>query len=318
VCVDVDSGASANPDDVIKTFYTGQDNDSVYLALRLTAGAKTRLGTDWALRLYFSHRHIVSLGPPVQVMEDPKATITRGGQVIQMQAGGAAREIAVTFNSQGAIATATLATANGTGWNAASATANVEAKLGADILELKVPKATLNYQATDPLEMLVSVLTLGASPVEVDRAPNLNAVAIHADRSKMVEVNFEVDCTGSKLALTAVKGIANPPPPQGTGKAFIVGSLPELGNWTPNTVVMSDDGKTSGDAIAGDNIWTFRLLVPPMTSINYKYTIGAMGESWGPTEEYPLTNRLLEAKDIDGDGKMIIRDIFADRPEPSG
>lgn len=316
-CMDVDSGVGANPDDLIKTYYAGQDDTNVYLALRLSATAATRLGSNWAVRLYFSQRHIVSLGPPVNVMEDPKLATTRLGGPLAMQAGGAAREIDLTFDGTGALATATLATVDNGAWGTPAASVGVVAKKGTDVIELKVPKASLNFQASDPLEMLVSLITTGGTPAEVDRAPNQNALVIHADRSKMVEITFVMDATGSRLALTAVKAIDNPPPPTGDGVAYIVGSLPELANWTPNTVAMWDDG-TNGDESAHDNFWTFRLLVPPLTSVNYKYTIGHKGDGWGPTEEYPLTNRGFEVKDLNGDGKMLIRDVFADRPEPSG
>jgi hypothetical protein len=303
---------------VIKTFYTGQDSTSVYLALRVSPTFRTRMGANWALRLYFSQRHIVSLGPPVEATNDPFLPTTRLGGPISMQAGGAARELELTFDgSSGALATASIATVNGAAWGATVASAGVEAKLGTDVIELKIPKAALNYQATDPLEMLTSLVTTGTGAAEVDRAPNQNASIVHADRSKMVEVTFVVDCTGSRLALTAVKAIDNLPPPAGTGKTFIVGSLTEIGNWTPNSVAMWDDG-TNGDETASDNFWTFRMLVPPLTSVNYKYTIGTMGDGWGPTEEYPLTNRGFSVEDLNGDSKMLLRDVFADRPEPSG
>lgn len=316
-CMDVDSGVGGNPDDVIKTYYAGQDATNVYLALRMSANAPTRLGSSWALRLYFSHRHLVSLGPPVDAVEDPKLATTRLGDPITMQVGGAAREVEVTFDMAGALASATVATVNGTAWDAPMASVGVQAQLGTDVIELVVPKAALNFQAGDPLEMLTTVVTTGTGAAEVDRAPNQNALVVHADRSKLVEITFVLDCTGNRLPLTAVKPIDNPVPPAGTGKAFIVGNLPELANWTPSSVQMFDDG-TNGDESAGDNFWTFRLLVPPMTSVQYKYTIGNAGDGWGPSEEYPLTNRGFEAKDLNGDGKMLVRDVFADRPEPSG
>jgi hypothetical protein len=60
------------------------------------------------------------------------------------------------------------------------------------------------------------------------------------------------------------------------------------------------------------------MLVPPLTDVQYKYTIGHSGDGWGPTEEYPLTNRGLTITDRNGDRKMEIHDVFADRPEPSG
>ncbi len=184
-----------------------------------------------------------------------------------------------------------------------------------DVIELKVPLASLNWQSGDPLELLVTASAVGT---ELDRAPNLNSIVLFSDRTALVEVTFVVDATGTQLALDAVKAIANPVPPKGTGKVFIVGSVAELGNWTPNSIAMSDDGATLGDQTAGDNLWTFRLSVAPGTELNYKYTMGNAGDGWSPTEEYPLTNRGFEVKDTDGDRKMVLHDVFADRPDPSG
>jgi hypothetical protein len=162
------------------------------------------------------------------------------------------------------------------------------------------------------------LVTIVSGATEVDRAPNASSIVVHADRSKLVEVTFVVDCTGTRLPLTSVKAITNPPPPEGTGRTYIVGSLPEIGSWAPNTISMSDDGSTLGDETANDNFWTFRMLVPPLTSVNYKYTIGSPGDGWGASEEYPLTNRGFEVSDSNGDTKMLLHDVFADRPEPSG
>jgi hypothetical protein len=87
-CMDVDTGVGTNPDDVIRTFYHGQDASNVYLALRLSSDASTRLHGDWSLRLYLSHRHIEALGPPVVLQSDPNLATTRLGGAITMQAGG--------------------------------------------------------------------------------------------------------------------------------------------------------------------------------------------------------------------------------------
>lgn len=312
-CQDIDSSVGASPDDVIATFYHGQDAQTVFLALRLSADASTRLGASWLLRLYFSQRHIKALGPPLDVEQDPSLAKTRLDTPISMQAGGAARELEITMVA-GRLSQATLSSVDGGAWQSTGQSVAIQGAMAGDVVELAIPKATLSYQVDDPLEMIVTAVS---GTTEVDRAPNLNAIAIHADRSKMVEVTFVVDCTGSRLPITAFKAIDNPPPPAGTGKVFIVGNLTELANWTPNTIQMFDDG-TNGDEAAGDNSWTFRMLVPPMTSIQYKYTIGEANQGWGPTEEYPLTNRGFVARDEDGDGKVVIRDVFADRPEPSG
>jgi alpha-amylase/alpha-mannosidase (GH57 family) len=313
VCQDVDSGTTSNPNDVIGTWYHGVTTDFVWLALRMNEDVSARLGTAFKLRTYFSQKHIISVSPE-QFERDPKLATTRAGTGITFSAEGAARELTIDFS--GSAPTALLAVPDGSSWGAPAAAAGVVVQLAGSVIELKIPRTALNWQANDPLEMLVTaVATTGT---ELDRAPNLNSIVVAADRSLLVEVTLILDATGSEIPLNAVNSIANPPPPAGTGKAFIVGNQPALANWTPNSIQMADDGTTHGDTTAGDNLWTFRMLVPPATELNYKYTIGAQGQGWGGTEEYPLTNRGLLVSDTNSNRKMVIKDIFADRPEPSG
>ncbi|MDQ3265345.1 MAG: hypothetical protein M3Y59_17095 [Myxococcota bacterium] len=306
VCQDVDSGTTANPDDKIATWYHGVTADSLWVALRLNEPVQA-LGNNFSLRLYFSQKHIIAV--PDQIQQDPKQATTRAGGPITFTAGGAARELTVEFQA-GGVQSVALATTDGISWGTPAAVTGAVVQTAGDVVELKIPLAALNHQPTDPLELLITALGSGA---ELDRAPNLNAATVFEDRSLLVELTLVVDGTGTRLPLNAVSTIANP-----AGTMFIVGSLPELGNWTPNSVAMSDDGATHGDAVAGDKLWTFRLLVPPNTEVNYKYTLGSAGQGWGSTEEYPLTNRGFEAADTNDNFKMLLRDVFADRPEPSG
>ncbi|MBI4817820.1 MAG: hypothetical protein HY791_16285 [Deltaproteobacteria bacterium] len=313
VCVDPDSGAAHLPDDVIEAWYHGvKTGDGVYVALRMSDDLTARLGTDYQVRLYFSQKHIVSLNP-TQVEQDPFVTTTRAGTPITFAAGGAAREVTLDFSS--GVVTASVAAADVSGWLVPVSDPTVQLALGARLIELRVPFASVSFQANDPLEMLMTITAAGE---ELDRAPNLNSLVLSPDRSTLVEVTLILDATGSRLPLEFVKPIDNPPPPEGTGRAFIVGNLPEIGSWVPNTVSMVDDGATLGDTFAGDNYWTFQMFLPPLTGVQYKYTIGTMGDGWGPTEEYPLTNRGFVVRDTDSDGKVVVRDVFADRPNPSG
>jgi len=55
------------------------------------------------------------------------------------------------------------------------------------------------------------------------------------------------------------------------GRLSIVGNHPSLGNFSPNTVAMHDDG-TAGDEHAGDHIWTYRAMLPAGTTVRYVYT----------------------------------------------
>lgn len=312
VCMDVDTGVEANPDDVLATYHHGLSADSVLLGLRMRDDLRARVGSDYQLRLYFSHKHIVSLVPET-VEQDPFLAQTRLGDPLNFRAGGAAREVIVDLSH--AVATASVAEVAGSAWGVPVAAPEIEVAAGIDVVELRVPYSTLHFTAGDPLELLVALTLAGRA---LDAAPNTGSIVLALDRTALVEVTFVLDCTGARLPLTAVKPIDNPPPPAGTGSAFIVGNKDALGQWSPNTVPMADDGVTHGDQQAGDNFWTFQLLIAPLEDVQYKYTIGSAGEGWGPTEEYPLTNRGFVVRDLDGDRRMVLRDVFADRPDPSG
>ncbi|MFM7199757.1 MAG: choice-of-anchor X domain-containing protein [Myxococcota bacterium] len=96
---------------------------------------------------------------------------------------------------------------------------------------------------------------------------------------------------------------------------FITGALHEeseiqdptfenvLGSMTPNQAgwEMYDDG-THGDEVSGDQVFTRVFKLPEGLRIFYKYTWGKVGEKWTGTEEWPGNNRLLEVRDVNGDG----------------
>lgn len=89
-----------------------------------------------------------------------------------------------------------------------------------------------------------------------------------------------------------------------------------LGNSTPNTIPMYDDG-TNGDQTAGDNIWSIYFDVPrsspgSVLRIGYKYTWGTTGAGWSGSEEWPGNSRLLEVVDDNGDDFVYRRDVFGD------
>lgn len=90
-----------------------------------------------------------------------------------------------------------------------------------------------------------------------------------------------------------------------------------LGNSTPNTIPMYDDG-TNGDEVSGDGIWTVAFDVPrgapPATvlRLGYKYTWGTFGAPWTGSEEWPGNARILEVVDENGDDIVYRRDVFGD------
>jgi alpha-amylase/alpha-mannosidase (GH57 family) len=89
---------------------------------------------------------------------------------------------------------------------------------------------------------------------------------------------------------------------------YIAGSLPQLGNWTPNTVRMHDDG-SGGDLRAGDGIWTFTTELPAGTEVEYKYTNSGFPGTWSPGEEFAGRNRKVRVPSASAT-PLIIHDIF--------
>ncbi len=88
---------------------------------------------------------------------------------------------------------------------------------------------------------------------------------------------------------------------------FIVGNLPQLGEWIPNVVRLTDDG-TGGDETANDGLWSIEIDLPVGEEIQYKYTnSGARGE-WVPSEEFAQRNRSLTLKK--SDTPITITDVF--------
>jgi len=63
-----------------------------------------------------------------------------------------------------------------------------------------------------------------------------------------------------------------------TGALSIVGNHASLGDFSPNTVAMHDDGR-DGDERAGDGVWSYRAMLPAGTKVRYVYTnSGARGQ----------------------------------------
>lgn len=88
-----------------------------------------------------------------------------------------------------------------------------------------------------------------------------------------------------------------------------------VGASTPNQIPMYDDG-TNGDEVAGDNIWTISFDLPydparPLR-LGYKYTWGFRGALWNGSEEWPGNSRIIEIRDLNGDGFVTRRDVFGD------
>jgi lysophospholipase L1-like esterase len=59
----------------------------------------------------------------------------------------------------------------------------------------------------------------------------------------------------------------------------IVGTDPALGNLTPNTIAMYDDG-THGDQRAGDSVWSYAARLSPGSKVFYVYTNSGREDRW--------------------------------------
>ena len=59
----------------------------------------------------------------------------------------------------------------------------------------------------------------------------------------------------------------------------IVGNHPALGDFSPNTIAMHDDG-LNGDEKAGDAVWSYRATIPAGTRVRYVYTNSGAPGQW--------------------------------------
>ncbi len=89
---------------------------------------------------------------------------------------------------------------------------------------------------------------------------------------------------------------------------YVVGSVPELGSWTPNSVRMYDDG-THGDLKAKDGVWSLQVAVSIGEEIQYKYTNSGTKGEWVPGEEFSGNNRLYRVA-MKSVAAIIINDVF--------
>jgi alpha-amylase/alpha-mannosidase (GH57 family) len=321
------SGTEPDDDDDIARVYFGYeevldggdvDDIVVYLGILFNA-AVADLAPGYRLAVYTNHQNVVEGDEGIEVVGDPMNDTTEEGLEVAFRAGGAARQVRIDWTPESMAVS--LAEADGTGgWDAVDGhSIEVGAQSLPDnvMVEMAIPLSDLGMLPGDPFEfMVVASDLIDTSREVIDIAPNIETQVVFVDPTKLVTVIFELDATGDEIPLEEhVPLIRNPPPPDGDGAASIVGNQRELGDWTPNSVFLSDDG-ADFDLEAGDNYWTGAFAFPEGTWLEYKYTIGHPGDGWGATEEYPLTNRgyLVPA---DGTRRVRIHDIFADRPDPT-
>lgn len=319
---DNDSGAIANPDDHISSVKYGYTKDAAnpkkgtfYCAVEANVDLNKKQNTDYALSIYLSQKHILNVDTG-DVQQNPFNDKTSWGQDLTFVTGGAAWEIKVDFSTKPV--TFKLRKADGSGgWQDVTSSVQVGGPVvGSKLIEFAIPFDVLGIEHGDPLEFEAVVAEGGK---QIDRAPNLAGKLVFEDVTVLVYITFEVDASGSKIDRESYTDLWHLPPPDGDGIVYIVGKEDKLGGWIPNKVGLVDDGKAP-DKTANDNFWTRTFGIMPGTQLAYKYTIGIPKDEakWANTEEFPLTERGFSVPKDPSCKKMLVRDIFADRPQPSG
>ncbi|MBM4354962.1 MAG: hypothetical protein FJ109_14445 [Deltaproteobacteria bacterium] len=314
---DNDSGGTmAGPDDDIAQVYYGYLGQDFYLALLFNEDLSAKLSTNYNVTVYTTHKHITN-AQTGQFTANKVNKKTSQGLPIQFSAAGAAWEIRVDFSSKPPKLLLGKADGND-GWVSTPATTM---KLGGPVpggklLEFKIPLAALEMEFGDPLEIM-AVASEGTKAI--DTAPYSGGKVVFDDITTLVYVTFEVDVTGKVVPINAYVNIETPPPPKGNGVIYISGNQDALANWIPNKIPMVDNGEAP-DKKANDGIWTATFGFAPGTMLRYKYTCGLPKDEgkWPGTEEFPLTERGLDVTQDPKYHKVAVKDIFADRPNPTG
>jgi hypothetical protein len=88
----------------------------------------------------------------------------------------------------------------------------------------------------------------------------------------------------------------------------IVGIDPQLGELSPNTVLMHDDG-TGGDQRAGDGVWSFTATFPSGADIAYVYTNSGTRGRWEGLD-VPHIRRVHVPRSTDGSAVYLPIETF--------
>lgn len=311
--------AQANPDDWIAATYYGTNKTGFYVAVQHNFDLSL---TSGELLIYLSHKHIIDEATG-QSSQDPAVPTMRYGGDVGMSGAGAARELRIKVG--GGKAALELRKSDGkTPW-AQLATSPFGGAIagplkGGKLIEVKVPWQDLGLADGDPLEVR---LVWYNGTKAADTAPTLAAKQLIDDPTNAVFVTLACDVSEkSGIKVDTFGWIATQPAPKGKGIVYVAGAHPKLGmktKWVPNKIALRDDGK-GGDKVANDEIWSRVFAFPRGTKLRYKYTIGLPKDEgqWGGTEEFPLTERGLDITKDPKTTKMLVSDVFADRPQPSG
>jgi len=312
--------AKIEPNDDIAQIYYAYSETKLYLGLLSFDDLHSKLGSNYQMIFYFSHRNILDRKTG-KVKDDPKNAKTPTGLEIKMKPGGAAKRVVLDFS--GSQLKATLQKANGSGgWSDVSTTIEFKGPVAkGKLVEMALTWTQLGLKHNfakkefDPLQMFVEAVNNNKS---VDFAPNFGVFTIFEDASDAIFVTFEVDISGKEVPLDRYKTCCKQKPKHqgGPAKVFIVGNHPKLGMvgkdaqgkpiWVPNKIQMTQDSQQP-------HIWRYTVPLPKDHKVNYKYTIGTNSDEnrWSGTEEFPVTFRGFLVKSTTR--CIHIRDIFANK-----
>ena len=79
---------------------------------------------------------------------------------------------------------------------------------------------------------------------------------------------------------------------------YIAGSDPALGSFEPNTVRMHDDG-THGDEVAGDGVWSVRVILQADDTVLYTFTNSGAAGIWNGLD-IPLVRQVVPGRFLNG------------------
>ena len=146
-----------------------------------------------------------------------------------------------------------------------------------------------------------------------ERVPLVDSLQLIADQREKIERRLETQFRLAPASTTAAASTASGAVPvvfrvyQGNypvpTQLSIVGNHPSLGDFSPNTVAMRDDG-TGGDERAGDRVWSYRTTLPAGAHVRYVYTNSGAPGKWEGLD-LPHVRELRVAAQNDG-GPMYL------------
>jgi len=167
--------------------------------------------------------------------------------------------------------------------------------VGAYAFEARIALADLGLSA--PVQVVLATDAGGGGEALL---PPHGALATAEDDT--VLVGFEVDATAVADRLDPDRGVV----------VTLSGDRPELGAWAGDAVALADDG-TGLDAVAADGLWTTVVRTTRGGTIEYKYLVGVPGDGSWAGVEMEGANRALAVTDLDGSGRMRVRETFGAR-----